>query len=980
MKRRIGLQFVLAIAALLATPTAWAQATLDVTVIDAGDKQPLAGVSVILENPGTGYSATAVTDARGKAYFGGLATSGAYIVKSAETPTIRAAESAPVQLRATFDRAVTLLAARKDTPQAETILVTGRSVTLLNTINAEVSSSLSEFELQSLPIEARDVTRALFRLPNVTQATGFYPEAPNVSINGANSLFTNYMVDGFDNNENFLGGQKFPMPVGFTQNVTVLANNYSAEFGRTANGIVNMTSKSGSNDYTGEVFFVTRPGSLVKNSGFTTTDLSGNVVRDDFSRYQGGFGLGGPIVKDKTFFYANVEYTRDEKDNRLVVPDLNVNQNVGGTNAFILASLRVDHIWNDAWSSTLRLNHGRVMLDRQAGGIGGGVTFPSAANSQNRTSLLATFSTTYAGDDLTYEGRAQYARFRWNYAAADPSPGVTVLNPAGQTIAALGHPGYYFDDAENLFQTQHKVTFKLDRHTIKAGADIIAAKFSLTGGGNPDGNYVVQLTPAQLAALRDSNIGTGLKPSDIPATVTVLNYGVELQPNSFGKTQAIYGLYVEDQFALTSRLNVTAGVRWDYDSLTKFGSSKGEKDNISPRISANYALTERMALRGGVGLFYEKIPYTVISDALQGNSTSAAFKSQLQQLINLGILPANTTIDRITFNGNLTVNPACSIYLNCPTPAQSANLRETASSANLRILNPRGYKNPYAVQATIGYQWQLTNDLLFYTDAIYSESHRLLRLVDLNAPAPFTFNGTPRSAAAANATRPLPVAPPGGARSIVVTDSGGRARYKALNFTVVKDKGDDPYAYRVSYTLSRLKNDTDDLNFRAQDSNNFRADYGPSLNDRTHVIAGAIYVYPIANLSFSIAGLFQSGQPVNYVPDASVYGTLDLNGDGQSYGDGYVGNSDRYPGATRNSGRLPWAKTIDVGVQYALPVGGNVMEIRADVFNVFDANNLSGYSVNFTQSNQVQLGGGGAFTQRSAAPSRTLQLSARYLF
>src|SRR6185436_5544950 len=88
----------------------------------------------------------------------------------------------------------------------------------INTVNAEVSSTLSQGELEALPIEGRDLTRSLYRLPNVTQATGFYPEAPNVSINGANSLYTNYLVDGMDNNENFLGGQKFAIPIGITQN------------------------------------------------------------------------------------------------------------------------------------------------------------------------------------------------------------------------------------------------------------------------------------------------------------------------------------------------------------------------------------------------------------------------------------------------------------------------------------------------------------------------------------------------------------------------------------------------------------------------------------------------------------------------------------------------------------------------------------------------------------------------------------------
>ncbi len=977
---RTALPALLGALFLLGPATAWAQASLDVSVVGYYDKEPIPGVVVTLNNIGTGRQAEAITDQQGKVRFSGLSTSGSYAVSTDETPDHTAAQSAAITLRSNFERSITLLPIEKNSGQAlgEIIVVGNRGITRINTINAEVSSTFSEDELETLPVEARDVTRSLFRLPNVTQATGFFPEAPNISINGANSLFTNYMIDGLDNNENFLGGQKFPLPVGFAQSVTVLANNFSAEYGRTANGVVNMTSKSGSNDFEGEVFFLSRPGFLAKDSSFNTTDLTGNPVTDDFNRYQGGFALGGPIIEDKTFFYANVEYTRDEKKNRLVVPELGLDQAVGGNNEFLLSSLRVDHIWNDDWSSMVRFNHGRVSIGRQAGGIGGGVTFPSAANSQERISTLLAAGATYAGPDLTYEGRVLYSRFRWDYGAADPGPQVSVQSPTGQTIAVLGHPGFIFDDTENTFQTQHKVTFELGAHTVKVGADVIVSDFSLTGGGNVNGNYTVQLDAAQLASLAASNVGANLQPTDLPSDVQVLNYAVELQPNAFGAKQKQFGFYIEDVFAVTPRLNITAGVRWDYDSLSKSGGS-GDFDNFAPRLSANYALNERMAIRGGIGLFYNKIPYAVASDALQQNSTSPAFKAQIQQLIDLGLLPADTDIDQVTFDGNLTVNPACTTYLACPTPAQSVGLRDTALSSNLRILNPNGLRNPYSVQATLGYQWQVTDDLLFYADAIYSESRNLLRLIDLNAPAPFTFAGTPRSQADANASRP--VAPvPGGARSIIISDTGGRAKYRALNFTVIKEKGEDPFSYRLSYTLASLKNDTDDINFRAQDANNFAADYGPSLNDRTHTISGIISVFPIKNLSLTVAGLVQSGLPVNFVPDATTFGTIDLNGDGQSFGEGFVGNSDRFPGETRNSGRLPWSKTFDIGLQYDLPIQDSVLEIRGDIFNVFDANNLSGYPVNFTQSNQVQIGGGGAFVQRSAAPPRTLQISARYAF
>jgi hypothetical protein len=125
----------------------------------------------------------------------------------------------------------------------------------------------------------------------------------------------------------------------------------------------------------------------------------------------------------------------------------------------------------------------------------------------------------------------------------------------------------------------------------------------------------------------------------------------------------------------------------------------------------------------------------------------------------------------------------------------------------------------------------------------------------------------------------------------------------------------------------------------------------------------------------------QSGQPVNRIPDARIYGTTDLNGDGASYGDAYDGNRDRSPGQTRNSDRLPWSKEIDLGVLYRPAFLGHRVELRADVFNLLNAVNLSGYSNNATQSNQIQVGPrASGIEKKNAGPPRQYQLEVRYIF
>jgi outer membrane receptor for ferrienterochelin and colicin len=980
-----------------------AQVNLEVNVLRLADLSPITQLTVYLENPAIGYSAQGVSNAQGKVWFRGLSHLGSYQVKVKENNQYLATQVTGIDLRAQAKPSVQLLVPAKRSKQLDEVVIAA-ATSKINTINAEVASDLKLAEIQALPIEGRDITRALYRLPNITQATGFYPEAPNISINGANSLFTNYMIDGMDNNERFLGGQKFAIPVGFTKNITVLTNNYSTEFGLTGNGIVNITSRSGSNQLSGEVFFVTRPGPAIDSpSEFAQRDLSGNQVKDGFQRYQAGFGLGGALVKNKTFYYINAEQTIDLKDNLLNAPDLNVNETVRGQNRFTYLSGKIDHFWNKRWSTTLRANVGISAIERQGGGLEGGTLFPSAANLQDRNSALVALKNLYAGDRLIWESNVQYSSFRWNYGRPTngASPQVTLL-VNNLPAAVLGHPGYIFDSQEQTWQIQQKLQYSLgSKHTIKAGVELISAQHSLFGGGNVNGNYTLLPTNAELNTIIALNKGAGIDINDVPASVQVLSASVELKPNSFGGTQNIYSAYVEDVYSVTSRLNVTFGLRYDFDNLSQTGAGKGDFNNIAPRFSFNYKINAASSIRGGVGTFFEKILYAVYSDALQQNTTSSDYLAQLQILQDRGLIDPSADLNKLVFDGNLTASVDNVGYLQAPNPAALQNERGNIFSNERRILSPDGWQNPYTHQISLGYQYEFDRDFLFYVDVVHNQSYNLFRLRNLNAPTPFssTEAAPVRTTTEADFTRPVPILTDangsyaiingqrtnGVARNVVVSETAGRSTYWGASFNLQKARGTSKVSYRFTYTLSLLENNTEDINFRAMDANNFAAEWGPALNDRTHVINGMINFFPIKNFTVTTAFLLQSGQPINRIPDASIYGTTDLNGDGRSFGDAYVGNSDRSPGEARNSDRLPWSNTFDLSLRYQIPFGKNSrhkLELSADVFNVFDAENVSGFSNNASQSNQIQVGprSSGSLVIRNAAPPRQFQFGARYVF
>lgn len=984
-------------ALLCVTTLVSAQEDLTVSVIDFETQKPISNFIIKLSNSTRNSSLLQTTNVQGKAIFRNIPALDGYQVSFEETADYVAERSDFISIRSNQNPNVTLILKKRNAEQLDEVVIARNSTSKINRRDAEVSFELKAAEIQEIPVEGRDITRVLYRLPNVSQATGFFAEAPNVSINGANPLFTSYLIDGMDNNERFLGGQKFNIPSGFVKDITVLTSNFSAEYGLTGSGIIDITPRSGSNKMTGETFFITRPGpSIDGKSSFAQRDLSGNQVKDGFARYQAGGGIGGAFVKDKTFYYFNFEHTTDVKDNLLNVPELGVVETVRGTNTFNYFSSKIDQLWNKNFRSSLRANIGIVAVERQGGGLDGGATFASAGNSQQRNSILLSLKNSYSFGKISGETNIQYSRFRWNY--ADPvnlnSSQVVVLGINDETLAILGHPGYVFDALENTIQLQQKFKYYTENHTFKSGLNYIRGNHELFGGGNPNGNYTVKLNQSQIDGIRNSGIGSSLDVNDIPLDAQVINYNVELRPASFGTHQDIYSAYVEDLWSASDKLNITLGLRYDYDNLSKGGSNKGDYNNLAPRFNFNYKLTNNSSIRGGYGIAYDKINYGLYSDALQQNTTSADYRTQLQEFIRLGVLPAGTNLDAVTYNGNISANLSNVNYLQGPSGDQLQSQREGAFSNERRILNPNGYNNPYSHQFALGYQFQADENRLFFVDLVHNRGENLFRLRNLNAAAEYPIdpsNVSIRTQAEADATRPIPIVDgtatingqtvTGVARNVVMSETEGKSRYYALSLNYQKARGNDNYSYRLNYTLSSLKNDTEDINFRAMDANNYGNEWGYSINDRTHNINGIYSYYPFTGTTITLAGLLQSGQPINRIPLG--FGTTDLNGDGSGFSDAYQGNSDRFPGESRNSDRLPWSTTFDIGLQHQFKISeNNKIELRADIFNVFNAENLSGYSNNATQSNQIQGGSSasGLFTQRNASPPRQFQFGVRYLF
>ncbi len=822
---------------------------------------------------------------------------------------------------------------------------------LLNTENATTGGTVERTELERLPTDSRDPIALAYTIPGVSTATGFFGDAPRLSINGANALYTQYSLDGLENNEGFLGGARVEVPLSALQRFGVLANTYGAEFGRSSNGVVNMETRSGGSTWQGEAFVYNRPGlpvdarSAIVPAGQNPEDF--RRAQEGFRRSQIGAAGGGPLRADQTFVFGAIEYTNENEDRIASTANTTfTGREVRGT---VKAFGRVDHGWSPNQTTTLRIAASRI--DRE--GRGSGIVAPEADIVTQRIGTV----TALLHRSALRNGRAsnvfaaQLGSFRWNFPPAQSSfsiPQVTIRRVQGidtVSVGVVGSSNFVFDESETQLQLRNVFeTFIGDKHQLRIGGDGWRSNFRLAGSQtNPSGSYVV---------LDEGNIpqrGNRFAFADVPQNVRVLSYTVDAAQKQVDLSQTLVGAFIEDAWRLSPALTLTLGVRWDYDDLTSRGQSSPDLNNWQPRASVNWLVGPSSVLRAGAGLYAGKFPYAVYSDAIQfgpdGNQT-------------------------VTFDGANA--PA---YLQGPRTATLD--RSQLPPGEVRELFALGLEQPMSRQFTGGWQQQIGTRVAIGMDAVYVDTRNLPRSWDLNASTRGIGPADTISLSVATGDAFRPVAPVnGGFRRRTTTESGGRSTYAGL-YTTARWAADDAWLIDANWIWSRARTNTEDINFNATQGNNFDAEWADAINDRRHRIAMRATYTGFRRLSLSGVADWQTGQPINRIAFFR-----DLDGSGDTFGNGFLGNQDRFFGVSRNGERLPSALFTSASVSYELRVRNQGIELRADAFNLFNSTNAGGYANG--------LPGGGTRTQvgrpgdpivtSAVAPPRQLQFSARWLF
>jgi hypothetical protein len=888
-KNRVGLPLLLiALFAFIATPTPAQSpntATMMVVVVDQnGAVVPDARVSVV--NNATGDVREAVSGSDGSATIPALSLTGTYTVgvskdgfgsEERKDITLRSGETATLK--------VTLLVGSE---KAEvTVIGTTEGVRA----NPQIGLPLDSPQIDETPILGRKATTLPLLNSAFRQGKGTGDLFVNATyfITGVGSRrATTFTLDGANNDEGW-GRQTAiaTVPLGAIQEITILSNAFSSEFGWTSGPALNIVTKSGTNEFHGEVLGLFRPGDWqaktfsTKNfcppsvpSCVTPTTLQAiNPVDIPDALQQVSGSIGGPIVQDKTFFFATADYTRQNRTTFLsttlpafLLPADGSLDYTGRYRQFLFDG-RVDHKFTPSQTLMVRVNVDRFYDDNPQDAVGG-TNAPSVARKYSRRSWTAQANlTSVISPTLLNEARFAYLHgdpiTLWEAQTLS-----TTYTRAGNVPFTIGQ-----SRASDIFshQVQFSDTLSWSRgpHYLRFGGSVI--HHTSGGTGSEPGTAILgtftfrNTTTAPFGSLTLADVQNYTQPID---------FGI----NSYELPQWLLTGFVQDSIHLRSDLTVDVGLRYDRQTLTD------DNNNFAPRIGFgwNPGGDSRTVIRGGYGMYYTQIRSNAVAgylvNGLDGLTTYTAIAGQtgFPTCLTGSCLPVN--VDPRTLPASQL--PARDITIRA---GRRAFYQEQFARFGLNFDRLPDYPdelvNPRSQVLTIGAEREVVKGLFIGGDYVHQHLSDIDRTFDLNAPAPFdrTAPGQVRSVAAANLTRPiLPVN--GGVRQVNVLTNLGVADYNGLQ-TLVSYRGNRKMYASVSYTLSRATNTTepDGNGIGPNDSNLARlgeVERGPSVVDQRHrAVITFIYHFPY-NITAGTLTQLASARPFN-----STTG-VDNNGDG----------------------------------------------------------------------------------------------------
>jgi hypothetical protein len=897
MISRVSVVFALALALACASPLG-AQQTVDVGSISGRVVDEMAmevpGATIVATHRLTNTSVSAISDAGGRFRLPSLRL-GVYDLKATLAGFKDFARSVTVSAGSAFEIPIVLAVASF----TETITIVDE-VPVIESARSQIAATVSEGEVATLPMNGRNFLDLALLVPGVAPtniaSTQLFPETSavpgvTISVGSQRNLSNSFVVDGLSANDDAAGLSGITYAVDAIEQFQVITSGAQAELGRALGGYVNVVTKSGYNELRGTAYDFVRDDRLNGANALSGTTLP-------MHQSQFGASVGGPVIRNRTFYFANVERRQLDQSGLTTVLDANaaiINARLsaigyGGppvATGLFSSPVNTTNVFGkidqEMLSSRDRLSirFSRYDVDSHNSRGAGGLSAPSASAAlANTDQLVAIGNTLVVSPTILFETRAQFAHSRLDAPPTDPfGPAVSIAGIA-QFGTASSSPTRRVN---RMSQVVNNLTVVSGAHSLRAGVDYLFNDDAITYPRSARGSY----TFSSLANF-------------LSGTYNNAGFAQTFGATDVEQTNPNVGVFVQDEWHASDHVTLNAGVRYDLQFLDTINT---DTDNVSPRVGFAWTPGESLktVVRASAGLFYDRVPLRALANALlsAGNTTDAGALRQF--VVNLSPTQAGA--------------PVFPNVLSAPVA--------TVTLPNLTTMD-RDLQNAYSQQLSAEYERRLdSGDTTVSAGYQYLRGRNLLMSINQNVPtcvAAGNNNGCRPNATYANNSQ---------------YSSAGESNYHGLHISLARRSRTWGH-YRLSYTLSKAINNVGEAFFSSPiDPTDLMKDWGRSDNDQRHrlVVNGSAQAR-----GFQISGVVQaySAPPFNITSGVTtVQGTA-----GRPIVNGQF--------IERNAGEGTPFFTVSARVSRLFRFGPRwQFEVLAEAFNLTDRANVVTRNANF---------------------------------
>jgi Carboxypeptidase regulatory-like domain/TonB dependent receptor/TonB-dependent Receptor Plug Domain len=948
---------------------AQAQATTGVIrgLVSDDAKAPIPGALVTLRNQETNVTRNVRTSERG-IYAAPLLPLGRYEV-SVRAIGFAAVSRRDLVLRVGQALDVPFVVSRQAVALAG-VTVSDRATSAVNTTRSEAATTLSEEVVKGLPNNGRNFLALTLLTPNVASSQG--PDGDVISIAGQRGTYNNVSVDGADFNNPFFGEQRGGQRPAFTfnldavQELVVTNAGANAEFGRSAGGFVNVITKSGTNTFRGTAHYFGKSGALSGN-------LSGNGVTldPDFQQNQFGFTVGGPIIKDRLFFFSAYDQQIYRETKQQTRPQSAAFDSLrtflgsafGGalandfaptdrTNDGQVFLLKLDYRVNETNNFSLKYN---FTNSRQVNG-----TFDVDSWARSANAIERDFSNAVSGQLTSQLSNTVANEFRFQFAREDrprdydaPTlPGGRDFPDTGMDFTngfRIGRPFFIpvvYNDTR--IQVLNNLTLSRGNHLFKLGAELNAVKSNQTFIGFANGRFIfssvtgfinyVNRGNQYVECSNGTNNTTGACPTGTtisgPVQLYLQQAGVGGRTVEQSGTQSLaqtdLGVFLQDTWTPTPRLTVNYGVRWE---------GQKQPDPITDPATVFYAPLIGVTANGrrfpsngkipsDYGMFQPRfgLAWDINGDGKSVFRVSAGQYFARVAALNLASVRNNngsvgqTIFRNSALTGVLGAPPVYSQLLPAPTG--------TPFKPDIFVID-ENFRNPRTTSVTAAYEREVGRGIAASISYVYAKADRLTRFVNRNDP--IFGNGTdgPFSTGLPNGN---------GIGTLTTVESTARSEYNGVTVGLARRNASN-YSFEVNYTLAVDKSDDDNerdpFTFRYARANRLDREWGYSDRDQRHRLNAFLLNRLPGKFLLNNRFTYTSAQPASEKCGTNNVGT----GERGASGDRVCPNGTILDRNTlrRNNEFASWDLRLSRPIHVR---SGQQVEAILEVFNVLGRNNF----------------------------------------